>query len=41
MTSSMVFEVTRLRLQVKTYTRENEHQGGYIIKERSGQHKGG
>ena len=37
----MVSEITRLRLQVKTYTRKDEYQGGYIIKERSSQYKGG
>ena len=39
MTSSMVFEVTRLQLHTKTHTREDKHESGHPIMEGSGQYK--
>ena len=38
MTSSMVFEVTRLRLYTETYTGKDKYEGGHLIKEGTGGH---
>ena len=39
MTSSMVFEVTRLQLHTETYTRKDKHEGGHFIMKETGRHK--
>ena len=41
MTSSMVFEVTRLWLHTKTHTGEDKHESRYSIIEGTGWYKGG
>ena len=39
MTSSMVFEVTKLRLHTETHTGEDKHKGRHFIIKGTGQHK--
>ena len=36
----MVFEITRLQLHIKAYTRENKHKSGHLIMKEAGRHQG-